>query len=192
MKLIFRFATLFSLATMLLFAACTEDACKTNPPVCKSGAGCLNGACVCPNGFAGMDCGDTLRNPFFWRKRKLLANSSGIVFRDSATTYKGIERNLSVTPNTADTITVTLSSVSAYNKVAITNLGNNIGNPYYCEAIIASGAKFSLSSYKLTETTYMQNLTGALTGTELNITYSTQSNVPGVAPTNYTFKGVRQ
>ncbi len=192
MKLLFRFATLFTLATFFTLAACSDDACKTNPPTCKSGAGCLNGACVCPDGFAASDCGDTLRNPFFLRKRKLPSNTTGISFRDSATTYKGIERNLSVTPNTADTIVVTLSSVSAYNKVAITNLANNIGNPYYCEAIIGAAASFSIPSARLTETTYMKNLVGKLTNTELNITYSTQSNVPGVAPVNFTFKGIRQ
>ncbi len=192
MKQLFRFAAFIAIATTLTLSACTQDACKTNPPACLSGATCLDGNCVCPDGFASSNCGDTLRNPFFWRKKRLVSNTAGISFRDSTTTYRGVETNLSATPNTLDSITVTISTVSAYYKIAITNFGNNIGNPYYLEAIVASGAKFSASSYPLTATTDMINVSGKLVGNELTAEYSTQSRVPSMAPTKFSFKGIRQ
>ena len=192
MKSLVRVAAFAALTIMLSLAACTEDVCKTNPPTCKSGAGCSNGACVCPAGFEGSDCGDTLRNPFFLRRKKLASSTSTDYFRDSSTTYRGVETNLSVVPNTVDTITVTVSSVSAYNKIAVTNLGNNVGNPYYLEALVSSGAKFYTTSFQLTPTTNMTSVLGKLVGTELSASYSIQSNVPGVAPINLTFKGLRQ
>jgi hypothetical protein len=192
MKQLFRFAAFIAIATTLTLSACTQDACKTNPPTCLSGATCADGSCVCPGGFAGATCGDTLRNPFFWRKKRLASNTSGISFRDSATTYRGVETNLSATPNTVDSVTVTISAVSAYYKIAITNFGNNVGNPYYLEATVASSAAFSISSYPLTATTDMTNVSGKLVGNELTALYSTQSRVPGILPTNFSFKGVKQ
>lgn len=192
MKSIVYILTLSSLfAVISSLIGCTQDACKTNPPSCKSDATCYDGKCLCPDGFAGTDCGDTLRDPFLLRKKLLPSSTNKISFRDSATTYRGVETNLSVTPNTSDSITVTISSVAAYNKIAILNFGDNASSPYSFEALVGSGTTFSVASAILTPTTYMKNVSGKLVGKELSATYSTQSNVPGVAPVKFTFKGLK-
>ena len=84
-----------------------------------------------------------------------------------------------------------ISAVSAYNKIAILNFGNNPSSPYSFEVTVGSDATFSVASALLTPTTYMKNVSGKLVGKELSASYSTQSNVPGVSPVKFTFKGLK-
>lgn len=44
----------FSVASMVLYTACTQDPCSTL--VCKNGGPCASGLCHCASGYEGADC----------------------------------------------------------------------------------------------------------------------------------------
>lgn len=47
--------TVIAFGSALYYAGCKAEKCGT--VVCQNGAGCYNGACLCPTGYSGPSCG---------------------------------------------------------------------------------------------------------------------------------------
>lgn len=47
--------TIVAFGSTLYYAGCKPEKCGT--VVCQNGAGCYNGACLCPTGYSGPSCG---------------------------------------------------------------------------------------------------------------------------------------
>lgn len=155
--------TFFSVASIVLYSACTKDPCSTL--TCKNGGSCASGLCHCASGYEGSDC--SVRS---------ISRYLG--------TYKGIS---ACNQNTPDSDVVYILPTADSMGVLVIQQSN--ATDTLAGTVSTTESDGSIIVPPVTADNYQKNITISLNGNKLSIFSNEITDVANNVHNNCTFVG---